>query len=132
MLVWAGGPSLEWGSGNLADGAVLAARGHLVVVTLNYRLGLLGMLPGRAGEPGGALQDGAAALRWVRDNIAVFGGDPARVTLSGTRDAALYVNTLLMMPELAGECGLRSVASSNEYVATDERCRQGWCRARCC
>lgn len=42
VVVWAGGPSHEWGTANALDGAVLAARAHLLVVTINYRLGLLG------------------------------------------------------------------------------------------
>ncbi|KPJ13309.1 Neuroligin-1 [Papilio machaon] len=119
VLVWAGA-ARAWGSGNAVDGAVLAARAHLLVVTLNYRIGLLegsafgylrsycaGYLtsggedaPSVAG--GAGVLDAAAALRWVRDNIAPFGGDPRRVTLAGHGAAAVLVNTLLMLPQAKG------------------------------
>ncbi|XP_013161254.1 PREDICTED: neuroligin-1-like [Papilio xuthus] len=106
VLVWAGA-ARAWGSGNAVDGAVLAARAHLLVVTLNYRIGLLGYLTSggedAASTAGGAgVLDAAAALRWVRDNIAPFGGDPRRVTLVGHGAAAALVNTLLMLPQAKG------------------------------
>ena len=75
---------------SLYDGRRLAARGDVVVVTVNYRLGALGFLdlssfPPRHGafDSNLGLRDVLAALRWVRDNIAAFGGDPKRVTLFG-------------------------------------------------
>ena len=63
-------------------------RGDIVVVTINYRLGALGFLAHPALGPPGAvgnygLADQQAALRWVRDNIANFGGDPGKVTIGG-------------------------------------------------
>jgi para-nitrobenzyl esterase len=86
VLVWVHGGGFFTGSGaqDWYDGARLAARGNLVVVTLNYRLGALGFLrlPGVA-EGNLGLSDQVLALRWVRDNIAAFGGDPDRVTLAG-------------------------------------------------
>ncbi|CAH0700948.1 unnamed protein product [Spodoptera exigua] len=108
LVVWAGGPSHEWGTANALDGAVLAARAHLLVVTINYRLGLLGYLtPGVRSTAvqaagGAAVLDVAAALGWVRRNVAAFGGDPRRVTLAGHAAGAALVNALLMLPDSKG------------------------------
>ncbi|RVE44345.1 hypothetical protein evm_011007 [Chilo suppressalis] len=108
VVVWAGGRSHEWGSANTLDGAVLAARAHLLVVTINYRLGLLGYLTtGARLDPayragGAAALDVSAALAWVQRNVAAFGGDPRRVTLAGHGAGAALVNSLLMMPEAKG------------------------------
>ena len=84
-------------------------RGDVVVVTINYRLGALGFL--HLAELGGeayassglsGILDQAAALRWVRDNIAAFGGDPDNVTIFGESAGAMSVATLLGLPEAAG------------------------------
>jgi para-nitrobenzyl esterase len=101
-----------------ASAAGLAARG-LVVVTLNYRLGLFGFLahpvltresPHHASGNYG-LMDQIAALRWVHDNIAPFGGDPARVTLGGQSAGAVDVNVLMTSP-LAKGLFHRAIAES--------------------
>jgi para-nitrobenzyl esterase len=91
------------------DGSVLARRGDVVVVTLNYRLGALGflLLPELAREEGGApgnfgLLDQIAALEWVRDNIEAFGGDPAQVTLFGQSAGAMCAATLVGTPRARG------------------------------
>ncbi|KAI8427298.1 hypothetical protein MSG28_001885 [Choristoneura fumiferana] len=107
VVVWVGAPAHEWGSPNAQDGAVLAARAHLLVVTLNYRIGLLGYLTSGASDEvhqagGAALLDVAAALRWVRRNVAAFGGDPRRVTLAGHAAGAALANALLMLPDTKG------------------------------
>ena len=89
VLVYLHGGSFVAGSGALPayDGTALASSQETVVITLNYRLGVFGFLaedalggttPGNQG-----LLDQLAALRWVRDNIAAFGGDPSRVTVAG-------------------------------------------------
>ncbi len=88
VLVWIHGGSFTSGAGGLYDGSQLAELGDLVVVTINYRLGVLGFVdlasvtdadvPSNLG-----LRDQIAALEWVRDNIAAFGGDPDRVTVAG-------------------------------------------------
>ncbi|GAB2818985.1 hypothetical protein GCM10027176_24290 [Actinoallomurus bryophytorum] len=93
VLVWLHGGAFTSGSGAEAwyDGALLAERGRLVVVTVNYRLGALGYLdlsPDFAPANLGLL-DQIAALDWVRANIAAFGGDPERVTLAGQSAGAL-------------------------------------------
>ncbi|MFC5823440.1 carboxylesterase/lipase family protein [Nonomuraea insulae] len=83
------------------DGAAFARDG-VVLVTLNYRLGVAGFLdlPGAPANRG--LLDVIAALRWVRENIAAFGGDPARVTLSGQSAGATIVGGVLAAPEAGG------------------------------
>ncbi|MFB4270033.1 carboxylesterase/lipase family protein [Nonomuraea sp. GTA35] len=83
------------------DGAAFARDG-VVLVTLNYRLGVTGFLdlPGAPANRG--LLDVIAALRWVRKNIAAFGGDPARVTLFGQSAGATVVGAVLAAPEAEG------------------------------
>ncbi|CAK1603689.1 unnamed protein product [Parnassius mnemosyne] len=128
VVVWAGAAARGWGSGNALDGAVLAARAHLLVVTLNYRLGLLGYLTSGGGDEaslagGAAVLDVAAALRWVQRNVAAFGGDPRRVTLAGHAHAAALANTLLMLPAAKGLMSrvllLSGSALSSDSLAPD-------------
>lgn len=111
VMVWLHGGAWRTGRGDAAgtDGAALAAGGDAVVVTLNYRLGALGWLahPALADAQTGAwanwgLQDQVAALRWVRDNIAAFGGDPARVTLFGQSAGGSSVASIAQDPRNAG------------------------------
>lgn len=84
-------------SRSLYDGSRLAGGQNMVVVTFNYRLGALGFLAGVAGLKGNfGFLDQQLALEWVRDNIARFGGDPARVTLSGESAGAMSVGLHLL------------------------------------
>ncbi|WP_051362247.1 carboxylesterase/lipase family protein [Solimonas soli] len=104
VMVWLHGGAHRMGAASLAayDGARLAARG-VVVVTLNYRLGYLGYFAHPAlGADGGnfGLMDQIAALAWVRDNIAAFGGDPAQVTVFG--ESAGGADILYLMTHPAG------------------------------
>ncbi len=111
VLVWIHGGGFTTGTGSIPwyDGSRLAARGDVVVVTFNYRLGALGFL--HLGDLGGeawagsgntGLLDQVAALRWVAENIAAFGGDPDRVTVFGESAGAMSIATLLAMPEATG------------------------------
>ena len=111
VLVWVHGGAFVAGSGMLADfnGARLAAEGDVVVVTLNYRLGALGFLDlsslGNHDESFDAnvgLWDVIEALRWLRVNVAAFGGDPGRVTLAGESSGASVVTALLAAPPARG------------------------------
>ncbi len=122
VMVWIHGGAYVIGSGSqpLYDGARLAADGDAVVVTVNYRLGAFGFL--ELAELGGdrfatnvGLRDVLAALGWVRDNIAAFGGDPARVTVFGESAGAGIITTLLVSP--AAE-GLFSAAIAQSSPAT--------------
>ncbi|MEU0853364.1 carboxylesterase family protein [Streptomyces flaveolus] len=85
----------------LYDGYAFARDG-VVLVTLNYRLGIAGFLdlPGAPANRG--LLDVVAALRWVRENVAAFGGDPHNVTLFGQSAGATLVGGVLAAPEAAG------------------------------
>jgi para-nitrobenzyl esterase len=111
VLVWIHGGAFTIGSGSQAiyRGDALARRGDAVVVTVNYRLGALGFLDLEArfgGEFAGAanvgLLDQIAALRWVRENIAAFGGDPDNVTIFGESAGAMSVGSLLGTPAARG------------------------------
>ncbi|XP_060517495.1 neuroligin-4, Y-linked-like [Cylas formicarius] len=109
VLVYVHGESFEWGAGHPYDGSVLASYGHVIVVTLNFRLGLLGFLRTKSGlgdDPSGGgnlgIKDVAASLRWIKTNIAAFGGDPSRVTLVGQDTGATIVNLLFLSPTSKG------------------------------
>ncbi|MCP9991395.1 carboxylesterase/lipase family protein [Streptomyces albogriseolus] len=110
VMVWLHGGGFTIGSGTFYDGGELAARGDVVVVTLNYRLGAFGYLahPGLAEESPAAvsgnygLLDQQAALRWVRQNIAAFGGDPDQVTVFGESAGGGSVCQHLVSPRAAG------------------------------
>jgi len=107
VLVWVHGGSFTGGSGSmpLYDGAGLAARGDVVVVTINYRLGALGFitLPGDApGATNRGLLDQLAALGWVRRNAGAFGGDPEQVTVFGESAGAMSLGVLLGVPAARG------------------------------
>lgn len=111
VLVWVHGGGNRTGHGDqkLFDGTRLAARG-IVVVTINMRLGALGFLSlpelaaeddlGASGNYG--LQDAVAALAWVQDNIAAFGGDAHRVTLGGQSSGAAIVSHLMAAASTRG------------------------------
>lgn len=111
VMVWLHGGAYVLGSSSqpLYDAHRLVAGGDVIVVTVNYRLGALGFLdlssfstPRRRFDPNIGLHDVLAALRWVRDNIAAFGGDAERVTLFGESAGAGIVTTLLTVPAAAG------------------------------
>jgi para-nitrobenzyl esterase len=111
VMVWLHGGGFAIGSGSwpLYDGASLARRGDVVVVTVNHRLGILGYLhlAGRGGkgfESSGnvGMLDLVAALEWVRDEIATLGGDPSNVTIFGESGGGAKVSTLLAMPSAHG------------------------------
>ncbi len=106
VLVWIHGGSFMNGSGSVLeyDGTGFARDG-VVCVTINYRLGAEGFLFTDEDVDGTAnrgLQDQVAALRWVQENIASFGGDPTRVTIAGESAGAMSITTLLAMPSAAG------------------------------
>lgn len=100
VLVWIHGGGYRQGSGDhfLSRGQVLAEKGNVVVVTLNYRLGALGFL----GGTNAGLLDQQCALRWVRAHIGDFGGDPTNITLFGESAGAGSVGMQLVMPSSAG------------------------------
>ncbi len=110
VMVYIHGGAFISGSGSepLYDGTSFAEKHDIVVVTCNYRLGLLGFLylgdiAGEAYAQGNvALLDQIAALQWVRENIAAFGGDPDNVTIMGESAGAMSVGELVAMPAAKG------------------------------
>ena len=121
VLVWIPGGAFMNGAGAapVYDGARLAARGDVVVVTVSYRVGALGFLaldglPAGSGLAGAnfGLLDQVAALRLVRDEIARFGGDPERVTVFGASAGAGSICALLAMPAARGLFGRAIVQSA--------------------
>lgn len=105
VLVWVHGGGFQNGAGSdpIYDGSAFARDG-VVMVSMNYRLGVQGFLyledePG-AGNLG--MLDQVSALEWVQENIAAFGGDPGNVTIAGESAGGICVATLLAMPDARG------------------------------
>lgn len=128
VMVWIHGGSLVSGAGSdpVTDGAKLAEQG-VVVVSINYRLGPLGWLahPALSAESpedvsgNYGLTDQVQALRWVRDNIGAFGGDPDNVTIAGQSAGALSVILLMASPDARGLFH-RAIAQSGYMIAMPE------------
>ena len=103
VFAWIHGGSFMNGSGAVATHRGSSfARDGVVCVTINYRLQAEGFLHAEDGTSNVGLLDQLAALQWVRDNIAAFGGDPGRVTVGGESAGAMSVTTLLSMPQSDG------------------------------
>lgn len=108
VMVWIHGGSFTFGEGLQTDGGtagdVLARRHGVVVVSMNYRLGPFGFFahPAREGTGNLGLADQAQALRWVKENIASFGGDPDNVTIFGESAGGISVCAHLVSPESEG------------------------------
>ncbi|XP_038168419.1 carboxylesterase 3 isoform X4 [Arvicola amphibius] len=104
VMVWIHGGSLVVGSATSHDGSALAAYGNVVVVTVQYRLGIFGFLStGDKNMPGNqGLLDVVASLRWVQGNIVSFGGDPNCVTIFGNSAGGMIVSSLVLSPMSAG------------------------------
>lgn len=128
VLVWIHGGSLNWGGSceDFFDGASLAKR-NTIIVTINYRLGVLGYLAhpdlsvesphGVSGNYG--LLDQIAALQWVKRNISAFGGDPENVTIAGESSGALSVMYLMAAPSAHGLFA-KAIAQSAYMISTPE------------
>jgi para-nitrobenzyl esterase len=105
VMVWVHGGAFLLGSARVYTGAHLAAQGDVVVVAVNYRLGVLGFM--NFGEALGderiasnlGLRDQVLALRWVREHIEAFGGDPEQVTLAGESAGSMSVSLLMHAQE---------------------------------
>ncbi|MEU8380477.1 carboxylesterase family protein [Streptosporangium sp. NPDC048865] len=104
VMVWLHGGGLTRGAGSDYDARRLAERGDVVVVTVNYRLGIFGFFgyPGIENSGAFGIEDQQAALRWVRRNAAAFGGDPRNVTLAGESAGSHSVCAQLASPSAAG------------------------------
>ncbi len=126
VMVWVHGGAYVLGSASqpLYHGRALATGGDVVVVTVNYRLGALGFLElSTLGDDSGrfatnvGMRDVLAALHWVRDNIAAFGGDPGKVTLFGESAGGGIITSLLGSPAAAGLFGA-AIAQSSPATST--------------
>ncbi|HEY2505488.1 MAG TPA: carboxylesterase family protein [Streptosporangiaceae bacterium] len=120
VMVWIHGGAFANGNSAVPmyDGQSFARDG-IVLVTINYRLGVDGFALLPDAPPNRGLLDQVAALEWVRDNIAAFGGDPARVTVFGESAGAMSVVTLLGMPAARGLFA-RAIAQSGAAQAAAE------------
>jgi para-nitrobenzyl esterase len=126
VMVWIYGGGFEAGAASepRQDGGRLATKG-VVVVSMNYRLGIFGFFahPGLTAEAAGGplgcygIMDQAAALRWVRRNIAAFGGDPGNVTIFG-ESAGSYSVSLLMASPAARGLFQRAIGESGSIIGT--------------
>jgi para-nitrobenzyl esterase len=138
VMVWVHGGSFASGSGSsgLYRGGMLAREGDVVVVTFNYRLGLLGFLAHPALEDPGqpwsgseswsgfgnwGLADQVAVLHWVHDHIAAFGGDPGNVTLFGESAGGTSISALMAAPAARGLFRRALVESGPPYTFSAER-----------
>lgn len=134
VMVWIHGGTLIWGSGHskMYDGQEFAKRG-VVLVSINYRLGVLGYLAHPALSKESAddtsgnygLLDQIQALQWVRDNIASFGGDPRNVTIFGESAGALSVEYLLASPKARGVFDKAIVESGYLFTMPELRSKRG-------
>lgn len=104
VLFWMHGGAFVGGSANEYDGSVIAPQGDVVVVIINFRLGVLGFFglsaygPEYRGSESNGIRDVILALQWVHDNIADYGGDPGNVTISGESSGGTMVLSLLATP----------------------------------
>jgi para-nitrobenzyl esterase len=126
VMVWIHGGGFSAGASNqsLYDGSVLARENGVIVVSFNYRLGILGFgewsdWPELNGVSNAGLRDQILALQWVRDHIADFGGDPDAVTLFGESAGGMSIACLMASPLAAGLFARAIIQSgSPDHVVT--------------
>lgn len=101
VMFWIHGGSFEMGSGRF-NGEILAKRGNIVIVSINYRLGVLGFLyvPGKTANVG--LLDQVLAIKWVKNNITNFGGDEQNICVFGESAGGESISALMTMPSAKG------------------------------
>ncbi|OJI80473.1 hypothetical protein ASPTUDRAFT_78529 [Aspergillus tubingensis CBS 134.48] len=126
VMVWiyGGGDTQGSAADSTFDGASLASRSDVVVVSFNYRVNIFGLLALNDGELNGnyMMTDKIQALRWIRQNIAGFGGNPKNVTIFGQSAGGSSVNDLITCPAIIGEDLFQNgiVQSGKSNVATAE------------
>jgi para-nitrobenzyl esterase len=118
VMVWIHGGGFFTGSGANFEGSNLALRGNIVIVTINYRLGPLGFLYIEDETANVGLLDQIAAIRWIKENIHSFGGDPNNITIFGESAGAISVCILLTMPA-ARNLFQRVIAQSGPPLPAD-------------
>jgi len=141
VFVWMHGGGNVDGEANDYDGSKLAAQGKAVVVTFNYRLGLLGWLANPALDAEGhafanyGLMDQQAALKWVQANAASFGGDPGNVTLGGQSAGSLDTSANVVSPLAAGlfhHAIFESIVTDSTPLAAAEQAGDAFATAAGC
>jgi para-nitrobenzyl esterase len=129
VFVWIYGGAFVGGSSSLYPLTHLATMGHVIAVSMNYRLGVFGFMAhpafDRATDGDYGQADQRAALRWVQRNIAAFGGDPHNVTIAGESAGAASVCMQVLSPEAARGLFQKAIIQSAGCVqhlrTTDER-----------
>ncbi|GAA1842817.1 carboxylesterase/lipase family protein [Microlunatus capsulatus] len=134
VLVWLHGGAFTGGSGALYRGAPLAAQGDLVVVTVNYRLGVFGFVDLASAVDADVpsvlgLRDQVAALRWVQENVGAFGGDPGQVVVAGESAGSISVALLMTAPSTAGLFRGAVMQSGSHSLIHGDEARQEVARA---
>ncbi|CAN8032969.1 unnamed protein product [Ixodes persulcatus] len=120
VLVWIHGAGFSFGSGSDKNsiGSVLAAKTGFVVLSMNYRLGMLGFLNANSPDAPGnqGLLDQNLAVKWVRDNIEAFGGDPSVVTIFGESAGGVSFHSHISSPMSQGLLKRAVMMSGNMYT----------------
>ncbi|MEM9378294.1 MAG: carboxylesterase family protein, partial [Pseudomonadota bacterium] len=123
VMLWIHGGAFIGGSGNQYDPTNLARKNDVIIVTLNYRLGIFGFLnlqrlgAGYEASANLGIADQIAALNWVNDNIAAFGGDAANITIFGESAGAASVFALMGAPSAEGLFHKAAAFSGAETLA---------------
>ncbi|XP_040591245.1 carboxylesterase 5A [Mesocricetus auratus] len=126
VMVWIPGGGFQTGSASIFDGSSLAAYEDVVIVTIQYRLGIFGFFNTRDQHAPGnwAFHDQLAALRWVKENIKFFGGNPDSVTIFGGSAGAISISSLVISPLSKGlfhraimESGVAIIPSLSSFDA---------------
>ena len=125
VMVWIHGGAYRNGAGSIPwyDGTKFAKESDVVIVTINYRLGALGFarIPEAPTSGINGILDQIAALTWVKNNIANFGGDPDQVTIAGESAGAFSVSTIMAMPMSRGLfCKAITQSGAGHHVITQE------------
>ncbi|KAH8392567.1 hypothetical protein KR215_011720, partial [Drosophila sulfurigaster] len=118
-VVFIHGESYDWNSGNPYDGSELAGHGNVIVVTINFRLGIFGFLKtgGKESAQGNfGLMDLVAGLHWLKENLPAFGGNPQSITLLGYGTGAVLANILAVSP-VASDLMQRTVLISGTALS---------------
>ncbi|HEY4460244.1 MAG TPA: carboxylesterase family protein [Pseudonocardiaceae bacterium] len=120
VMGWWHGGGYTTGAGSAYDAQRLASQGNVIVVTLNYRLGIFGYfgLPGLPDSGNFGLADQIAGLQWAKDNAAAFGGDPDNLTIFGESAGGMSVCAMLTSPRSFGLVDKAAISSGS--------CRLDW------
>ncbi|XP_006531385.1 carboxylesterase 5A isoform X2 [Mus musculus] len=117
VMVWIPGGGFETGSASIFDGSALAVYEDVLVVTIQYRLGIFGFFTTQNQHAPGnwAFWDQLAALLWVRENIKYFGGNPDSVTIFGNSAGAISISSLILSP-LSADLFHRAIMQSGVAI----------------